>query len=182
MMFNERYFGEGRKDGGPGYEVEEEHVESVLFTVLIHLYSFILSDYVPWLRPLDLEGREKIVSEAMRIVIGYHALIIDERVQLSQTPMPPLPANSSLKAGSSDKIDSTEPELRFMSFSIGRRGCMGVALGTEMTIMQMPRLIQGFTWQVPPNEVKIDLSESEDDLFLAKPLLNSALEQEKLCR
>ncbi|PPE01047.1 hypothetical protein GOBAR_DD01898 [Gossypium barbadense] len=57
MMFNTRYFGKGREDGGPGYE-EEQHVES-LFTVLMHLNSFILSDYVPWLRPLDLEGHEK---------------------------------------------------------------------------------------------------------------------------
>ncbi|XVE86065.1 hypothetical protein DITRI_Ditri18aG0006600 [Diplodiscus trichospermus] len=79
MMFNRRYVGEGRKDGGPGHE-EEEHVES-LFTVLMHLYSFILSDYIPWLRALDLEGHEKVVSEAMRIVNGYHDPLIDERVQ-----------------------------------------------------------------------------------------------------
>ncbi|XVF00345.1 hypothetical protein REPUB_Repub03eG0277200 [Reevesia pubescens] len=80
MMFNKRYFGNGKQDGGPGHE-KEEHVDS-LFTVLVHLYSFILSDYVPWLRPLDLEGLEKIVSEAMRIVNGYHDPIVAERVQL----------------------------------------------------------------------------------------------------
>ncbi|XP_022746283.1 tyrosine N-monooxygenase-like [Durio zibethinus] len=75
-----------------------------------------------------------------------------------------------LKDGLSDKVDLTEPELRFISFSTGRRGCIGVALGTEMTAMLFARLIQGFKWNVPPNESKIDLSESEDDLFLAKPL------------
>ncbi|XWS65574.1 hypothetical protein CRYUN_Cryun05aG0125500 [Craigia yunnanensis] len=80
MMFNRRYFGDGCKiDGGPGIE-EEEHVES-LFTVLMHIYSFILSDFVPWLRALDLEGHEKIVSESMRIINSYHDPIIDERVQ-----------------------------------------------------------------------------------------------------
>ncbi|XP_022746611.1 phenylalanine N-monooxygenase-like [Durio zibethinus] len=313
MMFNKRYFGNGKEDGGPGHE-EEEHVES-LFTILMHVYSFILSDYVPWLRALDLEGHEKIVTEAQRIVNSYHDPIIDERVQqwregkkkepedlldafisakdssgkpafsveeikaqctelmletvdnpanaaewamaemlnkpeilqkasqeidsvvgkdrwVQEADIPKLnyikacareafrlhpiapfnvphvsiadatvagyfiPKGSHvllsraglgrnpkvwdeplefkperhLKDGLSDKVDLTEPELRFISFSTGRRGCIGVALGTEMTAMLFARLIQGFTWNVPPNESKIDLSESEDDLFLAKPL------------
>ncbi|KAK6228752.1 hypothetical protein SCA6_001092, partial [Theobroma cacao] len=79
MIFNRRYFGEGRKDGGPGYE-EVEHVES-LFTVLQHLYSFILSDYIPWLRSFDLEGNEKTVRKAMKTVNEYQDPLIDERVQ-----------------------------------------------------------------------------------------------------
>lgn len=51
------------------------------FTVLNHIYSFILSDYVPWLRVVDLGGHEKIVSEAMRTISKYHDPIIDERVE-----------------------------------------------------------------------------------------------------
>ncbi|XVF46177.1 hypothetical protein PTKIN_Ptkin03bG0006200 [Pterospermum kingtungense] len=47
----------------------------------MYLYSFILFDYVPWLRALDLEGHEKIVNEATRIINGYHDPIIDEREQ-----------------------------------------------------------------------------------------------------
>ncbi|XVF82080.1 hypothetical protein PTKIN_Ptkin16aG0015200 [Pterospermum kingtungense] len=291
MMFDKRYFGKGKHDGGPGHE-EVEHVES-LFTVLMHINSFILSDYVPWLRPFDLEGHEKIVREAMRIVNGYHDPIIDERVQqwrqgkreepadlldafilakdsngkpalsveeikaqctdlilaaidnpanaaewgmaemlnkpeilqkacqeldnvvgkdrlgsLSASPHctlqhPPclkedatvagyfIPKGSHVlvsRAGINPivwdeplefkperhlkgvKVDLTEPELRFVSFGTGRRGCMGVALGSEMTIMLFARLIQGFTWSIQPNEEKIDLSESEHALFLAKPL------------
>ncbi|XVF00343.1 hypothetical protein REPUB_Repub03eG0277000 [Reevesia pubescens] len=292
MMFNKRYFGEGRKDGGPEYE-EEEHVES-LFTVLVRLYSFILSDYVPSLRALDLEGHEKIVSKAMRIVNDYHDPLIDERVKewkegkmkepddlldafilakdsngkpalsveeikaqcteimlatvdnpsnaaewimaemmnqpetlqkaikeidnvvgkdrlVQESDMPKLnyvkacareafrlhpiapfklphvsnidtvvagyviPKGSHvllsrvglgrnpkvwyeplkfkpdrhLKDGSIE-VDLTENELRFISFSTGRRGCMGVALGTAMTVMLLARLIQSFTWMVPP--------------------------------
>ncbi|KAJ9699121.1 hypothetical protein PVL29_007954 [Vitis rotundifolia] len=60
MILNTRYFGQGKKDGGPGVE-EEQHVES-LFTVLAHLYVFSLSDYFPWLRLLDLDGHEKTDS------------------------------------------------------------------------------------------------------------------------
>ncbi|XVF41204.1 hypothetical protein PTKIN_Ptkin01aG0261500 [Pterospermum kingtungense] len=82
-----------------------------------------------------------------------------------------------LKDGSSDhKIDLTEPEQRFISFSTGRRGCIGVSLGSEMTIMLLARLIQGFTRNT--NEPNIDLSEAQGDLFLAKPL--HALAQPRL--
>ncbi|GLT55161.1 hypothetical protein SLA2020_283060 [Shorea laevis] len=79
MMFNKRYFGKGGKDGGPGFE-EVEHLES-LWTLLAHIYAFAVSDYIPWLRALDLDGHEKIVTEAMRIVTGYEGPIIDERVR-----------------------------------------------------------------------------------------------------
>ncbi|XP_017984127.1 PREDICTED: phenylalanine N-monooxygenase [Theobroma cacao] len=320
MIFNRRYFGEGRKDGGPGYE-EEEHVES-LFTVLRHAYSFILSDYIPWLRSFDLEGHEKTVSKAMKIVNEYQDPLIDERVQewregkrtesedlldafilakdsngkpalsieeikaqcaelmLSTVDNPsnavewamaeminqpetllkaveeidavvgkerlvqeadipklnyvkacaregfrlhpvapfniphvstadatvagyfipkgshvllsryglgrnpkvwddPLKFNPErhLKDGSMC-VDLTETDLRFISFSTGRRGCMAVALGTAMTVMLLARLLQGFTWRVPPNEASIDLSEANDNLFMAKPL--QALGQPRL--
>ncbi|OMO81610.1 Cytochrome P450 [Corchorus olitorius] len=314
MMFNRRYFGKGREDGGPGQE-EEEHVNS-LFGVLDNVYSFALSDYVPWLKPLDLEGHEKIVSECMRIVNSYHDPIINDRVEqwrqgdrkepedlldafilakdsngkpalsieeikaqctdlifatldnpanavewamaemlnnpeilqkatmeidtvvgnkdrlVQETDLPKLnyitacareafrlhpiapfnlphvsnvdatvagyfiPKGSHvllsrsglgrnpkvwdepltfkperhLREGSSSKVDLTEHELRFISFGTGRRGCMGVALGTELTIMLLARLIQGFTWNVPPGESKIDISEAKNSLSLAKPL------------
>ncbi|MBA0775845.1 hypothetical protein Gotri_010944 [Gossypium trilobum] len=279
MLFNRSYFGEGRKDGDPGYE-EVEYIESV-FTVLRHLYSFILSDYLPWLRPLDLEGHGKIVSEAMKVLNGYNDPLIDKRVKewkdgkrkepedlldafilakdsegkpaLSEMmfatldnpsnaaewamaeminqpeilqkateeiervvgnqrwvqesdiprlnyvkscareafrihpispfnlphvsmPMPSFLATSSPKAamfcldGCIEEVDLTETELRFISFSTGRRGCMGVALGSAMTVMVLARLIQGFSWRVPSNEANIDLSVSENDLFMAKPL------------
>jgi phenylalanine N-monooxygenase len=79
MMFNKRYFGKGSKDGGPGVE-EVEHVESLL-SLLTHSYAFAVSDYLPCLRMLDLDGHEKIVIEAMRIVTSYEEPIIDERVE-----------------------------------------------------------------------------------------------------
>ena len=69
-----------------------------------------------------------------------------------------------------DVVDLSETELRFISFSTGRRGCPGTTLGTAMTIMLLARLLQGFSWSLPPNQNEIDLKESMDDLFLAKPL------------
>ncbi|KAI4325966.1 hypothetical protein MLD38_031324 [Melastoma candidum] len=64
----------------------------------------------------------------------------------------------------------TEPDLRFISFSTGRRGCIAASLGTAMTVMLLARLIQGFSWEQPAGSPGIDLSESEHDLFLARPL------------
>ncbi|KAK6228753.1 hypothetical protein SCA6_001093 [Theobroma cacao] len=74
-----------------------------------------------------------------------------------------------LKVGSM-RVDLTETGLRFISFSTGRRGCMGVALGTAMTMMLLARLLQGFTWRVLPNEANIDLCGAKDAIFMAKPL------------
>lgn len=64
----------------------------------------------------------------------------------------------------------TEPDLRFISFSTGRRGCIAASLGTAMTVKLLARLIQGFSWAKSPEASKIDLSESKHDLFLARPL------------
>ncbi|XP_037471772.1 tyrosine N-monooxygenase-like [Triticum dicoccoides] len=68
-------------------------------------------------------------------------------------------------------VTLTENELRFISFSTGRRGCVAAWLGTTMCVMLFGRLLQGFTWTKPAGVASIDLSESEHDLFLAKPLV-----------
>ncbi|KAK9940915.1 hypothetical protein M0R45_017548 [Rubus argutus] len=79
MVFNKRYFGEGMEDGGPGLE-EEEHV-AALFTILKYIYSFCVSDYMPCLRGLDLDGQEKMIKQALEITKKYHEPLIEERVR-----------------------------------------------------------------------------------------------------
>ncbi|XP_058198694.1 isoleucine N-monooxygenase 2-like [Rhododendron vialii] len=80
MVFGKRFFRNGRADGGPGVE-EEEHV-SALFTILAYLYSFCVSDYLPYLRRrLDLDGHEKIIRTATASVAKYHDPEIDERIR-----------------------------------------------------------------------------------------------------
>jgi phenylalanine N-monooxygenase len=68
------------------------------------------------------------------------------------------------------EVNLTENELCFISFSTGRRGCMGVQLGTSVNVMLLARLLQGFSWSFPPIMDKIDLFESINDLSKAKPL------------
>ncbi|ESQ40441.1 hypothetical protein EUTSA_v10015246mg [Eutrema salsugineum] len=312
MMFGVRHFGKGSEDGyGPGFE-EIEHVDS-LFTVLTHLYAFALSDYVPWLRFLDLEGYEKVVSSAMRNISKYNDPFVDERLMqwrdgkmkepqdfldmfilakdadgkpalseeeikaqvtelmLATVDNPsnaaewamaeminepsimqkaveeidrvvgkdrfvlesdlqklnyvkacvkeafrlhpvapfnlphmstadavvdgyfipkgshvlisrmgigrnpnvwdkPLKFNPERHLGNNKNVDLNDQDLNLISFSAGRRGCLGSSIGSAMTYMLLARLIQGFTWSPVPGECKIDISESKSDIFMAKPL------------
>ncbi|XP_002464329.1 tyrosine N-monooxygenase-like [Sorghum bicolor] len=68
----------------------------------------------------------------------------------------------------------TELDLRFVSFSAGRRGCPGVSLGSSVTMMLFARLLQGFTWTKPPGVRAIKLMESTTSLTLAEPLFLQA--------
>ncbi|KAE9598894.1 hypothetical protein Lal_00022405 [Lupinus albus] len=79
LVFNRRYFGKGREDGGPGFE-ELEHVEAI-FTVLKYLLGFSISDFMPCLRGLDLDGGVRELKKAVTIFKKYHDPIIEERIQ-----------------------------------------------------------------------------------------------------
>ncbi|CAB4287376.1 unnamed protein product [Prunus armeniaca] len=317
MIFNTRYFGKGRKDRGPGFE-EEQHV-SALLTILMHMYAFCISDYLPWLRVFDISGHEKKVRGALKIIKQYQDPLIDERlkewrdgrtkepedlldvfislkdangqpllsgeeikaqitelqlatvdnpsnaaewaltemlnqpellkkaeeeldrvvgkqrfVQESDVPKLPyvracarealrlhpitafnvphvsntdavvagyfIPKGSSvllsrlglgrnpevwenplrfdperhLKGDADQQVDLQEHELRFITFSTGRRGCIGGGIGTTITVMLLARLLQGFTWSMPPNVDKIELTEALSLLFKANPLFAHA--------
>jgi len=78
LVFGRRYFGEPpRPDGGPG-QLEVQHVDTV-FASLGLLYSFCVSDYLPWLQGLDLDGHEEMVREANEKLTRLHDAFIDER-------------------------------------------------------------------------------------------------------
>ncbi|XP_047309391.1 tyrosine N-monooxygenase-like [Impatiens glandulifera] len=64
-----------------------------------------------------------------------------------------------------------DPDLHLLSFSIGRRGCPAVNLGSTISIMLLARLLQGFTWSPPPNTTCIKLLEAIDEMSLSNPLL-----------
>ncbi|MBA0605582.1 hypothetical protein Godav_018144 [Gossypium davidsonii] len=298
MMFNRRYLGKGKADGGPCFE-EEEYVDAI-FTILAHIYSFCISDYLPFLRGLDLEGHGKVREEATKVLEKYHDPIIEDRIQqwrdgrkhepqdlldflvslTDENGNIPLLSTDEIKAQINeimiatldnpstalewalaemlnkpemlqkavDELDDVvgkdreafrlhpiapfnvphmsltdttvadyfipkgshvilsrvglgrnpkvwdepckfkperhlqdcnkgeevvldEPELRFLSFSRGRRGCPGVVLGSSMTTMLFARLLQGFDWSILANQGTIDLCQGKKDSFLAKPLL-----------
>ncbi|KAM3280673.1 phenylalanine N-monooxygenase CYP79D16-like [Capsicum chacoense] len=69
----------------------------------------------------------------------------------------------------------TDSKLRLLSFSMGRRGCPAVKLGSTITTMLLARLLQGFTWSSPPNSPCSELIEStKTDHFSTLPLVAHA--------
>ncbi|KAI9118215.1 hypothetical protein K1719_010547 [Acacia pycnantha] len=312
IIFGKRYFGEGREDGEPGFE-EIEHVDAI-FIMLKHLYAFSVSDYVPFLRALDVDGHKKMLKNAMRTVNKYHDPIIEQRIQqwkegtktktedlldvmislkdahnnplltmqeikaqitelmnatvdnpsnavewalaemmkqpeifekateeldkvigkerlVEESDIPKLnyikaclresfrlhpigPFNmphvamrdtvvsnyfipkgshvllSRVELGRNPKVWEeplkfkperhlrddgsnvflTEEDLRFITFTAGKRGCPGVVLGTTMSVMLLARLIHGFTWTAPTHH-PIELLQSETDAFMAHQLV-----------
>ncbi|KAI3951787.1 hypothetical protein MKW98_013845 [Papaver atlanticum] len=125
------------------------------------------------------------VSKSDTVVSGYfipkgsHVLLsrigLGRNHRIWNEPMKFYPERHLMsKDGGTNHVDLTEQELRFISFTTGRRGCVGAQLGTAITIMLLARLIQGFDWSAPLGESMIDLSESCNDLYLAKPLFAHA--------
>nr|CAB3503127.1 unnamed protein product [Digitaria exilis] len=332
LVFNQRYFGEPQPDCGPG-PPEVQHVDAVFASVGL-LYSFHVTDYLPWLLGLDLDGHEKMLMEANETVSWLHDTFIDERwrqwksgerldepedmldvlitlkdaegkpvlsieevkallmditfaamdnpsnavewalaemvnspemmkkaveeidtvvgrdrlVQESDIPrlnylkacireafrlhpvapfnvphvaledanvagyhgyrhglgdievaagyhIPksshvilsriglgrnpgvwdgPLRFNPDRHLAAADpmaEVTLAENDLRFISFSTGRRGYIAASLGTAMSIMLFGRLLQGFSWSKPAGISAVDLSESRHDIFMAKPLV-----------
>ena len=316
LVFGTRYFGEPQPDGGPG-PLEVQHVDAV-FACLGLVYTFCVSDYLPWLLGLDLDGHEKMVREAIEMMTRLPDVLIDERwrqwksgekqgledfldvlITLEDAEAKPVLTIEEVKALSQDitfaamdnpsnavewalaemvnspdmlkkaveeidgvvgrdrlvqesdiprlnylkacireafrlhpvvpfnvphvaLVDATvagyhipkgshvilsrigfgrnpavwddplrfnldrhipadpttmvdvtlsENDLRIISFSTGRRGCIATSLGTAMTVMLFARLLQGFSWRKPAGMAAVDLSEGRHDIFMAKPLV-----------
>jgi tyrosine N-monooxygenase len=77
LLFGSRYLGEPRPDGGPGH-LEMEQIDAS-FTAQGILYSFCVSDYLPWLLGIDLDGHEKIVKKANATLDRLHDAVIGPR-------------------------------------------------------------------------------------------------------
>nr|GEW85838.1 valine N-monooxygenase 1-like [Tanacetum cinerariifolium] len=103
---------------------------------------------------------------------GSHVLL--SRPRLGRNPEvwdDPLTYNPDRHMKNDKEVVLTDHNLDMLSFSTGQRGCAGLLLGSTMTIMLLARLIQGFNWELPSNEVHVDLKENLQNLSKAKPLL-----------
>lgn len=70
-------------------------------------------------------------------------------------------------------VSLMEPDMRLVTFSTGRRGCIGTKIETSMTIILLSRLLQGFEWSHIPGTSKVDLIPADRNLFMAKSQLAS---------
>ncbi|KAI3776917.1 hypothetical protein L1987_46708 [Smallanthus sonchifolius] len=117
------------------------------------------------------------MTTADSIVAGYFipkgSHVIVSRPGLGRNPMiwdDPLRFNPDRHLNSDKEVVLTDNNLHTFSFSMGRRGCPGVLLGSTIAIMLLARLLQGFTWELPPDEPHVDLKEKLHELAKDKPL------------
>ncbi|KAK9053987.1 hypothetical protein SSX86_025062 [Deinandra increscens subsp. villosa] len=118
------------------------------------------------------------VTTVDSIVAGYFiptgSQVLVSRLGLGRNPMvwdDALVFNPDRHMTSGKDVVLTDHNLHTFSFSTGPRGCPGVLLGSTMAIMLLARLVQGFTWELPPNKPLFDLEENFHDLAKAKPLM-----------
>jgi phenylalanine N-monooxygenase len=127
---------------------------------------------MPHVSMQDMTVASYFIPKGSHVLLSRYGLGRNPRVW--EEPLKFKPERHLLKKDESStthkEVNLTENELRFISFSTGRRGCMGVQLGTSMNVMLLARLLQGFSWSFPPNMEEIDLSESINHLLKAKPL------------
>nr|GEY52675.1 valine N-monooxygenase 1-like [Tanacetum cinerariifolium] len=118
------------------------------------------------------------MSTADSIVAGYYipkgSHVIVSRLGLGRNPEvwdDPLSFKPERHMHGHNQVVLTDNNLHLFSFGTGPRGCSGVLFGTAMTVMMLARLVQGFTWELPPDEPYVDLKENMHNLWKAKPLL-----------
>ncbi|XP_050382425.1 tryptophan N-monooxygenase CYP79A68-like isoform X2 [Argentina anserina] len=150
--------------------VQESHIPHLTYIRACARESLRLHPVAPFNLPH--------VSIADDIVAGYFipkgSSVVLSRLGLGRNPKVwenPLKFDPErhLNGDASQQVELEEHELRFISFTTGRRGCMGGMLGTTITVMLFARLLQGFTWSMPPEVDKIDLTEAQT-LFKLNPL------------
>ena len=159
---------------GKERQVQESDLPKLNYVKACAREAFRLHPIVPFNVP-HVSMNDTIIANCF-IPKGSHVLL--SRLGLGRNPKvwdEPLKFKPErhLKSDGADVV-LTEPNLRFISFSTGRRACPGVMLGTSMTVMLLARLLHGFTWTVPPTISSINLEESTNDLFLAEPLVAMA--------
>ncbi|MED6194257.1 hypothetical protein PIB30_026769 [Stylosanthes scabra] len=114
-------------------------------------------------------GGEYLIPKGSLVLLDRH--LLGRNPKIWNEPHKFDPQRHLINSKGRDKVILTEPDLRFVSFSIGRRGCPGVTLGTTMVVMLFARLIHGFTWSLPHGVSKIDLALSRNGMLLAEPLV-----------
>uniref|UniRef100_A0A0E0P5D8 Tyrosine N-monooxygenase n=1 Tax=Oryza rufipogon TaxID=4529 RepID=A0A0E0P5D8_ORYRU len=153
--------------------VEESDIHNLTYLKACIREAFRLHPYHPF-NPPHVAIADTTVAGYM-IPKGSHVML--SRIGLGQNPRAwdkPLEFRPERHLKSAGTVVLAEPELRFVSFSAGRRGCPAVSLGTSITMMLFARLLQGFSWSIPPGGDRIELQESATSLQLSKPLFMQA--------
>ncbi|KAJ0813684.1 putative isoleucine N-monooxygenase [Helianthus annuus] len=151
--------------------VEESDLPQLNYIKACIKESFRLHPFAPFNAP-HYSVKDTVVAGYF-IPKGSHVLL--SRLGLGRNPnlwKDPMRFDPDRHLGENGKqVVLTDNELRMLSFSTGKRGCPGVILGSTITTTLLARMIHGFSWELPCDEMGIKLVENYDDLHLAKPLV-----------
>ena len=149
--------------------VEESDIPNLKYLTACIRETFRIHQFSPFNLPH--------VSNSDIIIAGYFipkgSEVLLSRIGLGRNPRTwedPMKFNPERHLNdTTTEVGLLEPNLRFITFSRGRRGCLGSSLGTTITMMLFARLLQGFSWSLLPGITKVDFSDA-DELSLPKPL------------
>ncbi|CAL0301354.1 unnamed protein product [Lupinus luteus] len=152
--------------------VQESDIPKLNFVKACAREAFRLHPMAPFNLP-HVATKDTVVTNYF-IPKGSHVLLSKQELgrnpKVWNDPLKFKPERHLKNDGS--EVVLIEPDLRFISFSTGRRSCPAVMLGTTMTVMLLARLLHGFTWSASPNVSCINLVESNNgDMLLAEPLV-----------
>ncbi|KAK1407507.1 hypothetical protein QVD17_39123 [Tagetes erecta] len=151
--------------------VEEQDVSRLNYIKACIKEAFRLHPFVSFLPPhvstMDTTVAGYFIPKGSHVILSRYGLGRNPNVWVDPLRYDP---DRHLR-GEGKQVVLTDDDLRLISFSTGKRGCTGIALGTTLTTMLLARMVQGFTWEAPGNERFIELVENHDDICLAKPLV-----------
>ncbi|KAG8489495.1 hypothetical protein CXB51_017515 [Gossypium anomalum] len=177
LIFNGRYLGEGKVDGGLGFE-EQECVDAIFAREIMIAAVDNPSNALEWAfaemlnnpkmikkakEELDnVVGKDRLVQESDFPRLNYIKACAREAFRLHPiVPFsPPHVSVTDTTDYNKGEMVLAEPDLWLFTFSRGTIGCPRVLLGSSMTIMI-----------IPTNLETINLCQGRGVPFLAKPLL-----------
>ncbi|XP_027337512.1 isoleucine N-monooxygenase 1-like [Abrus precatorius] len=151
--------------------VEESDIPKLNYVKACLREAFRLHPIIPF-NPPHVSTHDTVVAnyfipKGSHVLLSRHGLGRNPKVWNEPNKFNP---KRHLKSDGSMTV-LAEPDLRFISFGTGRRGCPAIMLGTTMTVMLLARLLHGFTWSIPPNVSSINLAKSCNGSMLAEPLV-----------
>ncbi|KAG5609450.1 hypothetical protein H5410_020731 [Solanum commersonii] len=146
--------------------VQESDLSSLNYVKACIKEVFRLHPILPFNIP-HVSVYDTIVGE--KCVIPKGSIVLLSRLGLGRN------SRCHLKMEDGGEVVLIDSNLGWLSYSIGRRGCPTVILGSTITTMLLASLLQRFTWSLPPNSPCNYLIESSKiNHFSTLPLLAQA--------